>query len=79
MALRILVIQWLVILLVIPVITFGVGHLLHVSQSEIWHTVILARRNLLIVPVTLLFAGRTWFAARYEGYELKRRSRSRAA
>jgi len=71
MAIRVLLIEWFVIALVITAIAFGVGHLLRLTPSEIWYTIILAPRNLLILPITLLFAARAWVAARYEGYGLQ--------
>jgi hypothetical protein len=78
-AIRVLLLEWLAIVLVLPAAAFALGHLARLSSVEIWHNVILAPRNLLILPLTLLIAGRTWFAYKFEGEGKPRRQRKRAA
>ncbi len=79
-ALRVLAIEWLAIILVLPVLALGLGRLAGVSASDTWHNVILAPHNLLLAPLTLLLAGRVWFGYKYEGQaEYDRRRRERRA
>src|ERR1700734_2334833 len=77
-AIRMFLWQWLVIVLVLPILALGFGHLLHVSAKDILHNVILAPRNLSLVPLTLLIAGRTWCAYKFEGHGRLPRNRRRA-
>jgi cbb3-type cytochrome oxidase subunit 3 len=80
MAFRVLAIEWIAAAVVMPAMIFGFARLLHVPPATIWDDVIALPRNLLFVVLTVLFAGRTWFAYRFEGQaENDRRRRERRA
>jgi hypothetical protein len=80
MALRVLALEWVAAAVIVPAVVFGFAHLLRVPPITIWNDVVARPRNLCFVLITVLFAGRTWFAYKFEGQaETDRRRRERRA
>jgi len=53
---RLLALQWLLILIVLPILAYAFGALLHLTTAEVLHEVMFTRRSWLVVLVTCFIA-----------------------